>query len=140
MKTCTFFGHRDAPGSIKPAIRAAILDLIQKEGVARFLVGRNGAFDRMVLGILRELAAAYPIQYAVVVERLPDQRQEHWQETLLPDCLEQVPPRFAIWHRNKWMVEQSDYAVVYIRRSFGGAAQFAEMARKKKKKVIYINE
>ena len=52
MKTCSFFGHHDSPESIKPAIRAAIIDLIEMKNVSRFLVGHHGAFDRMVLNVL----------------------------------------------------------------------------------------
>ena len=31
------------------------------------------------------------------------------ENTLLPEGIENVPPRFAISWRNKWMLERSDY-------------------------------
>ena len=58
--------------------------------------------------------------------------------TIIPEGIEQVYPRFAISWRNKWMIKQSDYVVVYITHSFGGATQFANFAAKKGKNVINI--
>ena len=48
-KTCTFFGHRDCPETIKPKIREAVIDLIENHGVTMFYVGNQGNFDRLVL-------------------------------------------------------------------------------------------
>ncbi len=49
-----------------------------------------------------------------------------------------MPFRFGIEYRNKWMIENSDYVVTYVRRSFGGAAKFKALAERKKKNVINI--
>ena len=38
------------------------------------------------------------------------------------------------------MLKQSDYVVTYITHSWGGAAQFAEMAERKGKTVINISK
>ena len=59
-------------------------------------------------------------------------------EALYPEGLESVPPRYAISWRNKWMIRESDMAVTYITHSWGGAAQFAELAAKQKKFVIEL--
>ena len=69
--------------------------------------------------------------------------KEEWSaydpmETLYPEGLEAVHPRFAISWRNKWMIQESDVVVTYITHSRGGAAQFAELAERKKKRVINI--
>ena len=42
--------------------------------------------------------------------------------------------------RNKWMLKQSDYVVTYITHSWGGAAQFAEIAARQKKTVINLKQ
>ena len=57
---------------------------------------------------------------------------------MLPEGIEEVHPRFAISWRNKWMLRQSDYVVTYVTHSWGGAAQFAEMAARQGKKVIHL--
>jgi len=36
------------------------------------------------------------------------------------------------------MIEQSDYVVTYITHSWGGAAQFAEKAKRQKKGIINL--
>ena len=37
-------------------------------------------------------------------------------------------------------IDKSDYVIVYVKRNFGGAVQFYEMAKRKGKKVINIAE
>ena len=140
MSTCTFFGHRECPSTVKPRLRETIVGLIEQHGVDTFYVGNKGSFDRMVRSVLRELTAVYPqIRYAVVLERMPEQRErEDYGDTLLPEGIENAPPRFAIAWRNRWMLRQSDYVVTYVTHSIGGAAQFKQMAVRQKKTVIDI--
>ena len=145
MPVCTFFGHHDCPSSIKPKLREVMIDLIENRSVDMFYVGNKGAFDRLVRSVLRELTQEYPqINYSVVLERLPGKQNEDYPEdfsdTMLPEGIEEVPPRFAIVWRNKWMLRQSDYVVTYVTHSWGGAAQFVEMATRQKKTVINLAE
>ena len=104
MAVCTFFGHRDCPETIRPRLRAVVVKLIEQHGVDRFYVGRQGTFDAMAHSVLRELAEFYPhISYAVVLERLPwPKNPASWDfsDTIFPEGLETVPPRFAISRRN----------------------------------------
>lgn len=138
MKACTFFGHRDCPNSIKPNLRQVLIDLIENHAVSTFYVGQQGAFDGIVRSVLKELVAVYPhINYAVVLERLPSKRVKFdtrdYSDTILPEGIETVHPRFAISWRNKWMIKQSDYVVTYITHPWGGAAQFASLAERQGK-------
>ena len=143
MSVCTFFGHHDCPAEVKPKLREVLTDLIENHSVDMFFVGNKGAFDRMVRSVLRGLAQEYThIHYAVVLERLPvkhsEDDPEDYSDTMLPEGIEEVPPRFAIVWRNKWMLRQADYVVTYVTHSWGGAAQFAEMAVRQQKTVINI--
>ena len=145
MPACTFFGHRDCPSSIRPRLRNTLVDLIENHSVDLFYVGRQGAFDAMVRSVLKELILEYPhIHYAVVLERIPGKRNESdprdYSDTMLPEGLENVHPRFAIPWRNKWMLDQSDYVVTYITHSWGGAAQFAQMALQRNKETVNLIE
>ena len=93
--------------------------------------------------VLKALVPVYPhIRYAVVLERLPPKRDEFdtrdYSDTMLPEGIETIHPHFAISWRNKWMIKQSDYVVTYISHSWGGAAQFAEMAEQQNKTVINL--
>ena len=97
----------------------------------------------MVRSVLKELVSVYPhIDYAVVLERLPPKRNEfdtrNYSDTMLPEGIETIHPRFAISWRNKWMIKQSDYVVTYITHPWGGAAQFAEKSERQKKIVINL--
>ena len=138
MPACTFFGHRDCPSYIKPKLREVLVDLIENHEVDLFYVGRQGAFDGLVHTVLKELALTYPhIRYAVVLERMPSAKDSYdHSDTLLPEGIETVHPRFAISWRNKWMIHHSDYVVTYITHSTGGAAQFAKMAEKQGKMIV----
>ena len=140
MADCTFFGHRDCPESIKPKLREVLIDLIENHNVDMFYVGRQGAFDAIVRTVLKELVLVYPhIQYAVVLERMPAKADacDH-SDTMHPEEIENVHPRFAISWRNKWMIRQSDYVVTWITHACGGAARFAGIAERQNKTVINI--
>lgn len=144
MAVCTFFGHRDCPATIRPRLRAVVVELIEQHGVDRFFVGRQGAFDAMAHSVLQELAEVYPhISYAVVLERLPGSREKaiwDFSDTIFPEGLETVPPRFAISKRNDWMLKQADFVVTYIAHGWGGAAQYAEKAQQQGKRVLNLAE
>ena len=140
--TVTFFGHKDTPKEIEPTLRTTLVDLIENHGAIKFYVGNNGNFDTMVRRQLENLSQTYPITYSVVLAYLPTKKSEYdsFTNTLLPEGIESVPKRFAISWRNKWMIQQSDVVVTYVTHSFGGAAQFKEMAEKQGKTLIELIE
>lgn len=59
-------------------------------------------------------------------------------ETIFPEGIENVPKRFAIDFRNRWMIEKSDCVVTCINRGFGGAAKAKSYAEKHGKNIIEI--
>lgn len=145
MSVCTFFGHRDCPETIRPKLHAALVELIEEHGVDSFYVGNHGTFDRMVRSLLRELSERYPhIRYSVVLAYVPQRwdefDQRDFSDTMVPEGVETVPPRFAIAWRNKWMLREADYVVTYITHGWGGAAQYAEMAERWGKTIIRLAE
>lgn len=146
--TVTFFGHSNAPTSMKSKLKEVLIELITTRGADQFYVGNNGSFDRMALSVLKELKEIYPgIEYCVVLAYLPkavpDENTEteyhaEYANTEYPEGIELCPKKFAIYFRNKWMLERADVVVTYVVRSYGGAAKFAEMARRKGKEVLNI--
>lgn len=142
MASVTFFGHKDTPKEIEPKLREVLIDLIENKNADEFFVGNNGNFDSMVRRQLKDLSAIYPIKYSVVLAYLPDEknRYDDMMNTLYPEGLETVPKRFAISWRNKWIIKQANTVVTYVTHSFGGAAQFKEMAEKQGKAVIELSE
>lgn len=134
--TVTFFGHSDAPDTLRDKLKDVLIGLIINRGADLFYVGNNGNFDRLALSVLKELKTAYSyIEYRVVLAYMPTGNSAGLANTEYPEGIELVPKRFAICFRNKWMIEQSDVVVTYVVRGYGGAAKFAELARKKGKIV-----
>ena len=139
MGTCTFFGHRDCPETVKPKLREVLINLITDHKVDMFYVGNQGRFDAYVHGELKKLKVEYPhINYAVVLAYMPGAKTEYddYSDTMLPEGIEAIHPRFAISWRNDWMLRQSDYVVTYITHTWGGAYQYAEKAKRQKKSQI----
>lgn len=139
--TIVFFGHRDAPDSVRPILRQTVLNLIETEGVTHFLVGNEGNFDRMVHGVLEEISRKNSfLQYDIVLAYLPRDESPLMQmeRTLYPEGLECVPKRFAISKRNLWMLERSDFAVCYVSTTVGNSYRLMETAIRKGKSVLNL--
>lgn len=141
--TCTFFGHRTATEKIVPVLQSTIIDLIENHNVDVFFVGNHGSFDSIVKGTLKKLSESYYIKYYVVLAYYPEKAdqfdKEAYSDTIVFEGFENVPKRFAISYRNKWMISKSDYVVTYVTHDIGsGAAQFKTLAERKGKTVINL--
>lgn len=138
MAACTFFGHHDCPLEIEPMIEASLCWLIKEHGVRTFYVGNHGNFDRLVARCLRRFAQDDPnIQFYIVLAYLPTPAQAI-ENSLFPEGIEDVHPRYAISWRNRWMLQHSDWVIAYVTHSFGGAARYTDLAERQGKAVINI--
>lgn len=141
MSVCTFFGHRECYGLDREMLYRTIEGLIC-QGVDTFYVGNQGGFDAAVYGCLQRLREKYPhICIGVVLAYLPTQKQAYGDmaDTVFPEGMELVPPKFAIDRRNRWMVDRADHVICCIRHSWGGAYRFAKLAKSRGKHVINIS-
>lgn len=144
MNVCTFFGHRDAPSEIQPFLISALEDIINVEKVTTFYVGNEGNFDRLSLASLLLLKKKYPdIKFTVVLAYLPKHtdamhNDTFYANTILPEEVSSSPPKFKISKRNIWMINKSKYVITYVSYNTGGAAKYAEMAKKKGCRVINL--
>ena len=138
--TCCFFGHKDTPDHIQSALLELLTLLIKEQHANLFLVGCQGNFDHLVIRTLAELKRKYPnLQYYVVLQSFPTKSTPVFPiETLFPQGLETVPPKYAIDKRNRWMLMQSDAVICYLSRSFGGAAKYCTLAQKQQKQVFNL--
>lgn len=142
MSVCTFFGHRECPESLKPVLLTILENLILEQGADLFYVGNQGQFDAYVRSTLRVLVIKYPhIRYSVVLAYMPGStnKYEDYSDTILPEGIEAVPPKFAISWRNNWMLRKADIVVTYITHTWGGASQFSNKAQKAGKQVINLS-
>jgi uncharacterized phage-like protein YoqJ len=107
------------------------------EGANLFYLGGYGGFDRMAASVVWELKKKYPQIQSVLVLPYLDRKicADNYDGTTYPP-LEAVPKRFAITHRNRWMVDQSDVVIAYVLHGWGGAAKTLEYAQRKHKLII----
>ena len=136
-QVCVFFGHKECSLDAE-ALRNVIEGLIG-QGVEHFLVGHQGRFDGMVRKCLKSLQEQYPhIHYSVVLAYLPTERQEYedYTDTMYPEGIESVHPKYAIDWRNRYLVEAADICVCYIDHTWGGAYKFVRLAKKQGKRII----
>lgn len=138
----TFCGHSDVYEMDQ--VREWLLTQIERTiliGADEFLLGGYGAFDNMAAGVVRGLKAQYPHIQATLVLPYLDQKVDAagYDGTVYPP-LETVPKRYAIVHRNRWMVEKADVVIAYVTHSWGGAAETLRHAKRRKKTIILFNE
>lgn len=142
MSVCSFCGHSTFDICYKKRLISVIEELITEHNVNCFFVGNNGEYDRCVASALNEMKKRFPhIQCYIVLAYMPGRAGEFSRNslpTIYPAGLETVHPRYAITHRNRWMVNQSDYIVAYITHDYGGAWQTFRYAKSKKVQIINL--
>ena len=136
--TVTFCGHAQISQSEK--IEKWLYDVTQKlieQGATTFYLGGYGAFDSLAVSVLREQKKQYPqIELILVLAYLNTGRDTSGYDITVYPPLETVPRRFAISHRNRWMVESADVVVAYVLHDWGGAAKTLRYAKQKKKQIV----
>ena len=138
LKNVTFCGHSQIwkREEVKKWIFKVTKKLIQ-QGATTFYLGGYGAFDRVVASVLRELKKDYPqIELILVLAYLNTERNTSGYDSTVYPPLEAVPRRFAITHRNRWMVDVADVVVAYVLHDWGGAATTLRYANQKAKRSI----
>ena len=64
-------------------------------------------------------------------------KEAQYDAIIYPE-IENAPPRDAICHRNRWMVEKADLVIGFITHQSGGAYQTYRHAVSKNKKIFNI--
>lgn len=123
----SFIGHRvvDEYRQVEEELDEVIELLHRKYGFIDFNVGRNGEFDELATQAVRRfrreweewceltLVEPYPVANLDIIEKsydsviIPTDRKCHYKA--------------AIGERNKWLAENCDMMIVYIKRDYGGA-------------------
>lgn len=115
----------------------AVSESLIEQGAVTFYLGGYGAFDGLAASVLREQKKRYPqIELVLVLAYLNDRRDTSGYDRTVYPPLETMPRRFAISHRNRWMVEVSDVVVAYVLHDWGGAATTLRCAKQKAKQII----
>lgn len=139
MSACTFFGHRDCPEFIYPQLVYFIRELVLNNNVRHFYVGTQGNFDYLAYRALKELQDTF--QEVIVFRVLAYKpRGNSIPDSMLPEGIEAIHPKYAIPWRNRWMISRSDYVITYVTRDYGGAAKFEKEAVLQGRNVIRIGQ
>lgn len=138
--TATFIGHRNCYGLDVDKLKIEIESLI-KRGVTEFLSGGMGEFDRISARIVYDLKKKYPyIKNNLVIPYLNFKvfNEDLFDELILPEAIELMPPKLTIFFRNHDMVDNSQYAICFVKHNTGGAASTYKYALRKDLEVINL--
>ncbi len=144
-KICCFCGHGkewNLPIDIDQRVKEKIKNLI-KVGVNIFYSGGMGAFDKKCETVVRQLKRENEnIQIILIIPYRTKAidaafQEKKYDEIIYPD-LGQVHFKAAIQKRNRWMIDNSDYLISYVRNSTGGARQSFEYAKKTNINIIEL--
>ena len=127
------------------AIEAYLLSVLESQigdSPAELLLGGYGSFDRFALQCGKIFQQTHPqVSLIYVTPYMVTERQisvgAEYDGIVYPP-LEHIPPRYAILHRNRYMVERADLVIACITRSRGGAYQTYLHARRKGKTMINL--
>ena len=137
----TFCGHSQVPNGegVREWLYQVVEELI-REGMEKFYLGGCGEFDQMAAAVVRDLKQQYPEIISILIVPYLSRKSDSdlYDETIYPP-LENVPPRYAITHRNRWMVQESDFVVAYVTHDWGGAAATLKYARQKRKRILLFS-
>ena len=119
----TFCGHRDyitQNGDEEKLL--LILEKMVGTAPCEFFLGDYGNFDLFAYHCARKFKEKHATARLVfVTPYLPAKEEGRKFDLVIYPPLENVPARFAIAHRNKWMVQQADCLIAYVNRRYGGA-------------------
>lgn len=138
--TATFIGHKECYGVKSEDVRVEIVKLIEA-GVTDFMSGGMGSFDWMCARIVYDLKKTYPqIHNYLVIPYLTFSILEEkcFDSIVYPEGFEKYHFKAAIPARNKYLVDNSAYALCYVTHGWGGAAQTYERAVKKGLTIINL--
>ncbi len=136
-KTAVFIGHSECYNLSRELVKKIIIKHINI-GVINFLNGGQGEFDRLCAYCVYELQKKYAnIKNYIVIPYISFSifDKKIFDEIIFPDNFEKYYFKSAILERNKYMVENSSYAICYINHSWGGAAKTFKLALKRDLKI-----
>ena len=140
----TFCGHSQF---IKTQNREDQLLFVLKNIVgdtpAEFFFGGYGAFDDFAYNCCKKYQLTHPncklIYVTPYLLRKSDLQCKTTQyDSIIYPEIENVPPKYAIYHRNRWMVMQADFIIAFITHSTGGAYQTYHYAISKNKAIVNL--
>lgn len=122
--------------SLRNDLKILLRFWFSKKSHLQFYIGRNGDFDILAASIVQQLKKEYAHVLCDLILVLPytvkdiEYYAEYYDQIIIPDELFGMHYKRVITERNKWMVEQADFVVVYTASENGGAHRALEYAKK----------
>ena len=139
----SFFGHRDYPKERVSRDEPILLRLLEDtfgDNEVEFFLGGYGNFDAFAYNCCKKYHETHSNAKLIFVTPYITKSygegleliRDKYDEIIFAE-IENSPPKYAISHRNNWIVDKSDYVIAYVSLSFGGAYSAFARARRKKK-------
>ena len=132
-------------GPIERHLTEVLRTMILK-GVNEFWLCEEGTFNCLTRIVAKDLRQEFPwILLRIFPAYYPSYAKMDWfsdndYDLFYPDEMQKVPPRLAILRRNKYIAQNADYIVCYVKRASGGAFKAMKEAQKYDKKIINLAE
>ena len=140
--SATFIGHSECFGLSSDLLKQEIIKLI-KLGITDFYSGGQGEFDRICARCVFDLKKQYPhIKNYLVIPYLTFRifNKDIFDEVIYPEGFEKYHFKSAIIKRNRYLVENSLYAICFVNHSYGGAFSTFSFAKKKNVNIINLTK
>ena len=137
----TFCGHSTFKKN-EEFKKRIITILTQKiaEAKADIYLGGYGNFDDLAYDCAKEYQLTHPNINLIFITpyiTVAEYKKDHFDLIVYPE-LEKIPLRYAILHRNKWMVDQASIVIAYVTHKYGGAYTMYRYAKRKNKEIYNI--
>ena len=136
----TFCGHSDYRESSSDEDK--ILSILEENTAGQkvdFYLGGYGNFDNFAYNCSKKYKALHPSARLIFITPYypPRETPQHYDEIIYPS-LENIPLKFAISHRNRWMIDKADIVIAYICHKVGGAYKSLALAKHQNKPIFNI--
>lgn len=147
-KVCALTGHRKLTGELDEALLQNVLEDLIKGGCDCFLCGMAVGFDMVAAEKIIALKSKYPVKLTACLP-YRDQSEIFRRESkdrydkILQNCdevevLSEIYTAGCMHYRDRYMVENSDVVLCFLRQKKGGTYYTVNYARKIGKKVIEL--
>lgn len=115
---------------------------------AELYLGGYGSFDEFAYDCGKKYQSAHqnislifvtPYMNLAYQEHYLEYQKNRYDDILYPE-IEFCPPKYAISHRNRYMVDRADFVIAYIDHAWGGAYQTYLYAKRKSKTILNLAE
>ena len=149
MKVCAFSGHRNlAVYDFDELLLQRVIVNLVKNGIKRFLCGMAVGFDMKAAQTVIVLKKSYDIELVACLPCANQSERYSQKNKLLYDeilaCCDEVVVLESEYvsgcmhRRDRYMVDNSDTLVCFLRKTSGGTYYTVNYARKANKKIIEL--